>query len=104
VSVIDSNTRAVTDTVAVGAGPRTVAADPSTHTAWVVNFAANSISVLERWGPGSYDGGAGCTAMWTNARKLTLVCQPIDVVVVVGPLEQLDGHAGLVVKHRLSAA
>ena len=102
-SVIDSNTRAVTDTVAVGAGPRTVAADPSTHTAWVVNFAANWISVLERWGPGSYDGGAGCTAMWTNARKLALVCQLIDVV-VLGPLEQLDGHAGLAVKHRLSAA
>ena len=29
-------------------GPQTVAADPSTHTAWVVNFRGNSISVIER--------------------------------------------------------
>ena len=48
VSVIDSEKRAVTDTVDVGDGPQTVAADPSTHTAWVVNFKANSISVIQR--------------------------------------------------------
>ena len=48
VSAIDTGTRAVTHTVDVGDGPLTVAADPSTHTAWVVNFRANSISVIER--------------------------------------------------------
>ena len=40
--------RTVTDTVEVGDGPQTVAADPSTHTAWVVNFKGNSVSVIER--------------------------------------------------------
>jgi DNA-binding beta-propeller fold protein YncE len=48
VSVIDSEKRAVTDTVDVRDGPRTVAADPSTHTAWVVNYKDNSISVIKR--------------------------------------------------------
>jgi YVTN family beta-propeller protein len=48
VSVIDAEKRTVTHTVSVGAGPRTVAADPSTHTAWVVNYKANSISVIGR--------------------------------------------------------
>jgi len=47
VSVVDSQKRVVTDTVQVQDGPQTVAADPSTHTAWVVNFRANSISVIE---------------------------------------------------------
>ena len=47
-SIIDSQKRAVTDTVEVRDGPQTVAADPSTHTAWVVNYADNSISVIER--------------------------------------------------------
>jgi YVTN family beta-propeller protein len=48
VSVIDSQKRAVSDTVQVRDGPQTVAADPSTHTAWVVNFKDNSISVIVR--------------------------------------------------------
>jgi YVTN family beta-propeller protein len=48
VSVIDSQTRTVTDTIDVGNGPQTVAADPSTHTAWVVNYTDNSVSVIER--------------------------------------------------------
>jgi DNA-binding beta-propeller fold protein YncE len=48
VSVIDSEKRVVTDTVEVGDGPQTVAADPSTHTAWVVNFTDNTISVIKR--------------------------------------------------------
>jgi YVTN family beta-propeller protein len=48
VSAIDSEKRAVTDTVAVRDGPQTVAADPSTHTAWVVNYKDNSMSVIER--------------------------------------------------------
>jgi YVTN family beta-propeller protein len=48
VSAIDSQKRVVTDTVGVGDGPQTVAADPATHTAWVVDFRANSISVIER--------------------------------------------------------
>jgi DNA-binding beta-propeller fold protein YncE len=48
--VIDTEKRVVTDTVAVGDGPQTVAADPSTHTAWVINFQDNSISVIERSG------------------------------------------------------
>jgi DNA-binding beta-propeller fold protein YncE len=38
----------VSDTVQVRDGPQTVAADPSTHTAWVVNFKDNSISVIVR--------------------------------------------------------
>jgi len=38
----------VTDTFEVRDGPQTVAADPSTHTAWVVNYADNPISVIER--------------------------------------------------------
>jgi DNA-binding beta-propeller fold protein YncE len=46
--VIDSQKRAVTDTVQVRDGPQTVAADPSTHIAWVVNFKDNSISVIAR--------------------------------------------------------
>jgi YVTN family beta-propeller protein len=48
VSVIDSQKQAVTDTLDVGESPQTVAADPSTNTAWVVNFKANSISVIQR--------------------------------------------------------
>jgi DNA-binding beta-propeller fold protein YncE len=48
VSLIDSEKRAVTDTVEVRDGPQTVAADPSTHTAWVVNFTDNTISVIKR--------------------------------------------------------
>jgi DNA-binding beta-propeller fold protein YncE len=43
-----SNRRIVTAIVNVGDGPQTVAADPSKHRAWVVNVAANSISVIER--------------------------------------------------------
>jgi DNA-binding beta-propeller fold protein YncE len=31
-----------------GDGPQSVAADPSTHTVWVVDFTDNSISVIER--------------------------------------------------------
>jgi DNA-binding beta-propeller fold protein YncE len=46
--VIDSDRRVVTDTVEVGDEPQTVAADPSTHTAWVVKFRGDSISVIER--------------------------------------------------------
>jgi DNA-binding beta-propeller fold protein YncE len=48
VSIIDSQKRAVTDTIVVRDGPQTVAADPSTHIAWVVNYTDNSISVIER--------------------------------------------------------
>ena len=40
--------RTVTDTIDVGDGPQTVAADPSTHTAWVVNYKDNTVSVIER--------------------------------------------------------
>lgn len=47
-SIIDSQKRAVTDTIVVRDGPQTVAADPSTHIAWVVNYTDNSISVIER--------------------------------------------------------
>jgi YVTN family beta-propeller protein len=48
VSLIDSEKRAVTDTVEVRDRPQTVAADPSTHTAWVVNVTDNTISVIKR--------------------------------------------------------
>jgi hypothetical protein len=43
-----SQTRTVTDTIDVGNGLQTVATDPSTHTAWVVYFQDNSVSVIGR--------------------------------------------------------
>ena len=46
--VIDTETRTVTDTVPVGSGPQGVAVDPTSHTAYVVNVADDTVSVIER--------------------------------------------------------
>lgn len=57
VLVVDIDSGAITGTIEVGNGPdgievdsdtQTVAADPSTHTAWVVNYEDDSASVIAR--------------------------------------------------------
>jgi DNA-binding beta-propeller fold protein YncE len=43
-----STVRAASIPMSDGDGPQSVAADPSTHTVWVVNYTDDSISVIER--------------------------------------------------------
>jgi YVTN family beta-propeller protein len=51
VSVIDSRTRSVTQTIPIGKNPLTMAVDPDNHTVYVGNFGDKTVSVIEAQAP-----------------------------------------------------
>jgi YVTN family beta-propeller protein len=78
VSVIDAATSAVTATVGVRADPIGVAADPSTHTAYVANFGADTVSVISAARP------APVTTV-TSSRNPSTFGQKVTFTATVAP-------------------
>ena len=80
VSVIDEATRTVTATVPVGADPDGVAVDPTSHTAYVANGGASTVSVISVTRP------APVTTV-TSSRNPSTFGQSVTFTATVAPAD-----------------